>query len=197
MQIDKISSYYVFSDACQKQVYTLCNSCRLEDGFLLRIHNVFTVRATILILRKIGSLRYSMVKALNLSEAARIALLQEMMRDAKRNERGGLLTCLIAVVVSVAGFSTTSLAGNSVKLGVVGLVIAAVGFAVYFYYAHLYSRLVGQLAKIAFKSAVQCPQCGKELPEGEFGFCPFCGSSLKSEGGLQQEFLDKNTPPLS
>jgi len=133
---------------------------------------------------------------LNLSEAARIALLQEMMRDAKRNERGGLLACLVGVVVSVAGFSTIPLARNSLELGVVGLVIAALGFAVYLNYSRLYSRFVGQLAKIAFKSATPCPQCGKELPEGEFGFCPFCGTSLKSEGAIQQEFLEKNATTL-
>ena len=84
-----------------------------------------------------------------MSEPARIALLQEMMRDAKRDERGGLLVCLVGVVVSVAGFSTLPLARNSLELGVVGLVIAAVGFAVYLHYARLYSRFVGQLAKIA------------------------------------------------
>jgi uncharacterized paraquat-inducible protein A len=138
-----------------------------------------------------------MVKALNLSEAARIALIQEMMRDAKRNERGGLLACIIGIVVSVAGFSTIPLATNSRNLGVVGLVIAAVGFLVYLQYARLYSRFVGQLAKIAFKSATPCPQCGKELPEGEFGFCPFCGSSLKTEGVIQQEFLEKDATTLS
>ena len=144
-----------------------------------------------------STVHHYMVKALNLSEAARIALLQEMMRDAKRNERGGLLACLVGVVVSVAGFSTTPYAGNSINLGVVGLVIASVGFVVYLHYARLYSRFVGQLAKIAFKSAVPCPRCGKELPEGEFDFCPFCGFSLKSEGPLQQEFLEKNATMLS
>jgi len=133
-----------------------------------------------------------MVKALNLSEAARIALLQEMMKDAKRNERGGLLACLVGVVVSVAGFSTIPLVRNSLELGVVGLVIGAVGFIVYLHYARLYSKFVGQLAKIAFKSATPCPQCGKELPEGEFDFCPHCGSSLKSEGIIQQDLLEKD-----
>ena len=141
--------------------------------------------------------RCSMVKALNLSEAARIALLQEMMRDAKRNERGGLLACLVGVVVSVAGFSTIPLVRNSLELGVVGLVIGAVGFIVYLHYARLYSRFVGQLAHIAFKSAVPCPRCGKILPEGEFGFCPFCGSSLKPEGPLQQEFVETNPSAVS
>jgi len=140
---------------------------------------------------------YYTAKALNLSEAARIALLQEMMKDAKRNERGGLLACLVGVVVSVAGFSTINFVGNSLNLGVVGLVIATVGFVVYLHYARLYSRFVGQLAKIAFKSAAPCPRCGKELPEDGLPFCPFCGFSLKSEGTLQQEFLEKNATVLS
>jgi type III secretory pathway component EscS len=128
----------------------------------------------------IFELATSTVEALNLSEAARIALLQEVMKDAKRNERAGLVACIVGVVVSVAGFSTTSLAGNSINLGIVGIVIAAIGFVVYLYYARVYLRFVGQLASMAFKSAVPCPRCAKELPEGDFAFCPFCGSPLKS-----------------
>lgn len=133
-----------------------------------------------------------------MSEAARIALLQEMMKDAKRNERGGLLACLVGVIVSAAGFTTSTLplARNSLELGVVGLLIAAVGFVVYLHYASVYSKFVGQLAKIAFKSAEPCPQCGKELPEGQFGFCPFCGTSLKREGIIQQELLERDATPL-
>jgi uncharacterized membrane protein YeaQ/YmgE (transglycosylase-associated protein family) len=118
-------------------------------------------------------------EALNLSEAARIALLQEVMREAKRNERGGLVTCIVGVVVAVAGFSTTSLTGISFNLGVVGILIAAVGFVVYLYYARVYLRFVGQLASMASKSAVPCPRCAKPLPEGEFSFCPFCGAPIK------------------
>jgi len=138
-----------------------------------------------------------MEKALNLSEAARIALIQEMMRDSKRSERGGLLICLVGVVVTVAGFSTISLARNSLELGVVGLVIAAVGFGVYLHYSILYSRFVGQLAKIAFKCKTPCPQCGKELPEGELSFCPFCGSSIKPVGVIRQESLEKYVSVLA
>jgi hypothetical protein len=25
----------------------------------------------------------------------------------------------------------------------------------------------------------KCPNCGKEIPQGNFEFCPFCGKSLK------------------
>jgi hypothetical protein len=113
-----------------------------------------------------------------LSEAAKIALLQEVMKEAKRNERGGFLTCIIGVIVSVAGFSTMSLANNSFNLGVLGIIIAAMGFAVYLYYAQVYLKFVGQLASMVSKNAVPCPHCEKPLPEGEFAFCPFCGSPL-------------------
>jgi hypothetical protein len=157
----------------------------------MRIHNVFTIQVALFLMRKQGRARYSMIKVLNLSEAARIALLQEIMRNAKLNERGGLVTCILGVIVSVTGFSTTSLAGNSVNLGVVGIMIAAVGFVVYLHYSRLYSKFVGQLAKIAFKSAVPCPQCGKELPEGEFGFCPFCGSSLKPPSVTTEDLAEE------
>lgn len=115
-----------------------------------------------------------------MSDAARIALLQEVLREAKRNERGGLVVCIVGIIVAVAGFSTpSSLAGNSANLGIVGIVIAALGFAIYLYYARVYLRFVGQLASLASKSATPCPRCGKALPEGEFAFCPYCGSPLK------------------
>jgi hypothetical protein len=120
------------------------------------------------------------VEAINLSEAAKIALLQEAMKEAKRNERGGFVACIVGVVVAVAGFSTTWLAGNSFNLGILGITVAAIGFVVYLYYARVYLRFVGQLVSMSSKSAVPCPRCGKALPEGEFTYCPFCGSPLKS-----------------
>ena len=115
-----------------------------------------------------------------MSDAARIALLQEVMREAKRNERAGLITCVAGIVVSVAGFSTTSLAINAFNLGILGIVIAALGFVVYLYYSRVYLRFVGQLASMATKSATPCPRCGKAVPEGEFAFCPYCGFQLRS-----------------
>jgi len=115
-----------------------------------------------------------------MSEAAKIALLQEVLREAKRNERSGLVACIVGVIVSVAGFSTSSLANNSMNLGIIGIVVAAIGFVIYLYYARVYLRFVGQLTSMVSKSAMPCPQCGKPLPEGEFAFCPFCGSPLKS-----------------
>lgn len=115
-----------------------------------------------------------------MSEAARIALLQEVMKEAKRNERAGLVVCIAGIVVSVAGFSTTSLASNAFNLGILGIVIAALGFVVYLYYSRVYLRFVGQLASMAVKSAAPCPRCGKAVPEGEFAFCPYCGFQLKS-----------------
>jgi zinc-ribbon domain len=115
-----------------------------------------------------------------LSETAKVALLQEVMREAKRNERSGLALCIIGVIVAVAGFSTTSLVPNGSNLGVIGIVVAAIGFAIYLYYGRVYLRFVGQLASMVTKSASPCPKCGKPLPEGEFEFCPHCGTSLKS-----------------
>jgi tRNA(Ile2) C34 agmatinyltransferase TiaS len=115
-----------------------------------------------------------------LSEAAKIALLQEVMREAKRNERAGFVVCIIGVIVAVAGFYTNSLTNNALQLGIIGIVVAAIGFVVYLYYARVYLRFVGQLASMTSKSATLCPKCGKALPEGEFAYCPFCGAQLKS-----------------
>jgi len=119
---------------------------------------------------------------LSLSEAAKIALLQEVMREAKRNERAGFVACIVGVILTVAGFSTVSLAANSINLAIVGIIVAAIGFVVYLYYARVYLKFVGQLVSMTSKNAVPCPKCGKALPEGEFVFCPFCGSPLKPSG---------------
>jgi len=40
----------------------------------------------------------------------------------------------------------------------------------------LRKRQIEQLSK----SAGKCPDCGKEIPQGSFAFCPFCGTSLKT-----------------
>ena len=119
-----------------------------------------------------------------MSEAAKIALLQEVMKEAKRNERAGFIVCIIGVIVAVAGFYTNSWTPapqNAFNLGVIGVVVAAIGFVVYLYYSRVYLRFVGQLASMTSKRALLCPKCGKALPEGEFAYCPFCGSSLKSD----------------
>ena len=102
------------------------------------------------------------------------------MREAKRNERAGLVVCIIGVIVAVAGFYTNSWVPNAFNLGILGIVVAAIGFVVYLYYARVYLRFVGQLASMTSKSATLCPKCGKALPEGEFAYCPFCGAQLKS-----------------
>lgn len=115
-----------------------------------------------------------------MSESAKIALLQEVMREAKRNERSGLALCIIGVVLAVAGFSTAQWVGNAFNLGVIGIAVAAIGFIIYLYYARVYLRFVGQLASMISKSASPCPKCGKPLPEGDFDFCPFCGTRLES-----------------
>lgn len=117
-----------------------------------------------------------------MSEAAKIALLQEVIREAKRNERAGFVVCIIGIIVAVAGFYTNSWVTNAFELGIIGIVVAAIGFVVYLYYAQVYLRFVGQLASMTSKSATLCPKCGKALPEGEFAYCPFCGAPLKSSG---------------
>jgi len=114
-----------------------------------------------------------------LSEMAKIALLQEVIREAKRNERAGFIVCIIGIIVAVAGFYTETWAKNAVNLGIIGIVVAAIGFIVYLYYSRVYLKFVGQLASMTSKRAVPCPKCGKALPEGEFAYCPFCGSPLK------------------
>lgn len=41
------------------------------------------------------------------------------------------------------------------------------------------NKLMRELRGMSAK-AKMCPKCGKETPQGNYAFCPFCGASLES-----------------
>ena len=41
------------------------------------------------------------------------------------------------------------------------------------------NQLIKRQIKQLTNRGNKCPNCGKEIPQGDFGFCPFCGTSLK------------------
>jgi hypothetical protein len=124
-----------------------------------------------------------------LSENAKLAYLQEKINEAKKKSRdAGFIVITGSAIITlgvIIGGSLIILIGTETQ-GYVFLTICLITgalFAVYgFYAANKYNNEYKNLMKEFGEMTIQkpkCPNCGKELPEGNFEFCPFCGKSLK------------------
>ena len=61
---------------------------------------------------------------------------------------------------------------------VIGIACMTVGICMSVPYNSQYKKLKKELESIN-ASFPKCPKCGKELPQRNFEFCPFCGNPLK------------------
>jgi uncharacterized membrane protein YedE/YeeE len=121
---------------------------------------------------------------LGLSEDAKLAYLQEKIEDAKRNERlgpsgivmGGVFVG-VGIVFNIIWNNTVTMLGG-ISLIALGIFFFVFGIYVSGHYAGQYKNLMKELESMA-TSFPKCTKCGKELPKGNFVFCPFCGASLK------------------
>lgn len=119
-----------------------------------------------------------------MSEDAKLAYLQEKIKDAKRNERLGPSGMVMGGVSVGAGVVFNIIWNNTVTyiggilLIVLGIICFIVGIYMSGHYAGQYKNLMKELESMA-TSFPKCPKCGKELPKGNFTFCPFCSASLK------------------
>ena len=115
-----------------------------------------------------------------MSEQAKLAYLQEKIKDAKGHERGGMIVFVIGVFVTAIGFGLNPLIGSNagIPMEVGGLILAVIGSFRWFYYGYQNNKLMEQLRTLA-NVMPTCPNCGKAIPQGNYAFCPFCGTSLK------------------
>jgi len=119
-----------------------------------------------------------------MSEQAKVAFLQEQIKDARGHARNGFIICLVGAVVASSGFASyaNGMFGGGfalLVLGIVGVAAAIVGLSLGTYNEIKRIRWMNALGKIAFPIP-KCPKCGKEFPRGNLEFCPFCGNSLKT-----------------
>ena len=63
-------------------------------------------------------------------------------------------------------------------LGIIGAIGTVLFFVGEFVYEKEKAGLMNELNHLSIKIPI-CPKCGKQVPEGNFAFCPFCGASLK------------------
>jgi len=110
-----------------------------------------------------------------LSEQAKVAYLQERIRNARRAIASSAQVLGIGIVLAILGFMLSSIL---IVLAIIGVVLTISAGASYFYFIDQSRKLTHQLREMAFPLS-SCPRCGKELPKGAFTFCPFCGSPLE------------------
>ena len=117
---------------------------------------------------------------LGLSEQAKLIYLQERIKEAKEREKSGRITFIVGVVLATIGFGLGGILGlGGTLIGMLGVLLAGIGFFELIYYTYQYYKLLDQLKKMA-TTFPTCPKCGKEIPQGNYAFCPFCGAPLKS-----------------
>jgi ribosomal protein S27AE len=104
-----------------------------------------------------------------------LTYLQEKLKSVKRNERGADVVVILGVILAALGF-----AAGSTLWGVIGIITAAAGVFYSVTFSSYYNRLMKELEKMATPNS-KCPKCGKELPNGNYRFCPFCGASLEQK----------------
>jgi len=114
-----------------------------------------------------------------LSEEVKMVYFKEKLNDARRRERSGWIMFVVGVFVAAIGFAFIPFIGQTsgILIGIGGVLLAIVGIIESFYFRLQHFKLMEQLEKMAIKTT--CPKCGKEIPKGNFMFCPFCGASLE------------------
>ena len=118
-----------------------------------------------------------------MSEQAKTVLLQEKIQNAKNNRWVGVSLSVIGIVLVLVGAYLTFFPKQSVSIEDIGMVVFSgviamiAGGAVSSFYENKKTKLLEELEATTIKNPT-CPKCGKAIPQGNYTFCPFCGSPL-------------------
>jgi Flp pilus assembly protein TadB len=117
-----------------------------------------------------------------LSKQAEWAYLQEKIAEATKRERRGFIlfvAAMLLIVISVVMIVSLPLTIIPVAVAVMSACLAVVQNHLVKLQGNRKKRLINELESFAFKNKL-CPQCGKQLPQGNPAACPFCGYSFAS-----------------
>lgn len=110
-----------------------------------------------------------------MSEEAKIAYLREKIAYARGQSRAGTALSFIGLFLAVISYGWL----GDFNLTILGLGGVVVGACLGLYFDVQKARLLDQLKQMG--STLKCPDCGKQIPQGNFAFCPFCGANLTSK----------------
>jgi len=111
-----------------------------------------------------------------LSKEAKVALLQQKISQASTNRWIAYITAF--VLTALIGFISGFLGFTEDFALIVGVVPFVVCIAIGSYYWIQKDQLMKELERMAIDYP-KCPKCRKEIPKGDFMYCPFCSASLK------------------
>jgi MFS superfamily sulfate permease-like transporter len=111
---------------------------------------------------------------ISLSEQAQLFLLQRRLKEIKNHKRNSCILggafCVIIALVWPYDFIT------GIVLAI--FVAASIVWGVERLYRNEELKIFGLINQITIFTP-KCSNCGKEIPQGNFDFCPFCSNSLK------------------
>ena len=113
------------------------------------------------------------------TKQTKLANIKERIEKARNNSLGGVYLNIMAAAVISAGIVLSSYTGFSylVFCAFTGAVFAAIGLYSVAKCGKEYSSLIKEIEEMTIQTP-KCNDCGKELPQGDFEFCPYCGKSL-------------------
>jgi len=106
-----------------------------------------------------------------MSEQARIAALQEKIRNSRIAMRLAGFVGFLSAFLGATGFGLH----NSV-VGVIGSGIMILSIVAVVASSYTANKLFKELENVGIQ---RCPKCGKQIPQGNFPFCPYCGATLE------------------
>ena len=110
------------------------------------------------------------------------AALQEKMKDANKNMHVSLVPVylgIIFIVNSIFVLTEWHISFQIILMQItLGVACVIIGICMAVPYIRQYNRLKKELENIP-ASFSKCLSCKKEIPKGNFAFCPFCGNSLE------------------
>lgn len=110
-----------------------------------------------------------------MSEQAQLFLLQRRLNEIKNYKRYALILGITFSIVLALIWPFDFFIGLFLAM----FVGTAIVWGVEWHYRKEEFRILQMIQKMAI-SIPKCPKCGKEIPQGNFDFCPFCGNSLKT-----------------
>jgi hypothetical protein len=110
-----------------------------------------------------------------MSEAARLAYVQEKIKIVKRSERMSNLGVLFGAITVVVGLRIEN---RILQISGVAFIIIFT-FAAGTYFMKLRAGLMEEFRQLT-EASFKCPECGKPIPQADFAYCPYCAAPLKS-----------------
>ena len=113
-----------------------------------------------------------------LSEQAKLFLLQRKLEDIRKTRRNITISVIVLAVLLGVGGNLYGLDFGTVMILSLGLMVLGL------FWSSMYSKqenaILGEIQRMA-RVMPKCSSCGKQIPEGNFDFCPFCGKSLEKD----------------